>query len=501
MAPNTSKAPALELPKTINAPTPNPEVMATNTELRPYNDAAASFPPSPPLSVASGNSLRYSESPSSTGEFDHVGMPRDGGAALSDITTPPATPPAHQATSPDPSDGLDLAGERLLRKQIIKRPRLVADEPLSARLTRHFGAHDQSLRDDFPEQYANGIHEFYDGSNITVSFYNAEKKRRGLDKKDYLPAFFSLSAFRDVLERGRPVGRRFIAGSRNKMGVEPQYLLQARCLGFETKVFDRVRKFPTTSDSEDEFQGMQMREQGVDELVHLGMAESLLDRNPGIMVLATGDGNVAEFSGGFPGFVIRALKRGWIVEVYSFAESTHSIWKDPSFINNPEWVGRLSFHPLDSFIHDLIDLNKDPVLHSASSAAAAASRSYLRRSKAVKTAKVISLPQVDTSAFGTVPQQTAAALEQQARTPPAQPDQALPANLSTSIRDLQGSFAHGATSHCPTHTQQIAQSYMSSYSQHKVSPPSYTSQILGGYDYTAALARDPVIPVTSPSWS
>ncbi|KAK2011296.1 hypothetical protein LZ32DRAFT_659772 [Colletotrichum eremochloae] len=496
MASNGSNALPLKLAETAKASTPKPEVMATSPKPRTYNEAATSFPPSPPLSVASDDSPRYSESTPSTAEFDHVSLPRDGGAALSDITTPPATPPAHQTTSPDSSDGLDLAGERLLKKQITKRSRLVADEPLSVRLVRHFGAHDQSLRDNFPEQYANGIHEFYDGSNITVSFYNAEKKRRGMDKKDYLPAFFSLSAFRDVLERGRPVGRRFIAGSRNKMGVEPQYLLEARCLGFETKVFDRVRRFPASSDTEDEVQGMQMREQGVDELVHLGMAESLLDKNPGIMVLATGDGNVGEFSGGFPGFVIRALKRGWIVEVYSFAESAHSIWKDPSFINNPEWTGRLSFYPLDSFIHDLIDMNKDQVFHLASSAAAA-SRSYLKRGKTVKAAKIVNL-QVDTALFSTVPQQASVAVEQRARTPAPRSAQASPANLPTSIRSPQGPFAHGATGNCLTYTQQLAQSYIASYSQYKVSPQSYTSQILGGYDYAAALARDPATPDTSP---
>ncbi|KAK2045121.1 hypothetical protein LZ31DRAFT_465098 [Colletotrichum somersetense] len=494
MASNIFKAPAPKLAKTAKPETPEPELMAISTNPRTYSEATTSFPPSPPLSVALGDSLRYLEPPSPTVETGHVDLHRNDGAALSDITTPPATPPAYQPTSAASPDSLDLAGERLLKKQIIKRPRLVADEPLSARLIRHFGAHDQSLRDDFPEQYANGIHEFYDGSNITVSFYNAEKKRRGMDKKDYLPAFFNLSAFRDVLERGRPVGRRFIAGSRNKMGVEPHYLLQARCLGFETKVFDRVRKFHISSDSEDEFQGMQMREQGVDELVHLGMAESLLDKNPGIMVLATGDGNVGEFSGGFPGFVIRALKRGWVVEVYSFAESAHSIWRDPSFINNPEWTGRLSFHPLDSFIHDLIDLNKDQVSQPPLSTAAAA-RSYLKRSKTVKATKVINLD-VDTLVSRTTPQQTVAAAEQRARTPAAPPPHDSPANLSTSIGKPQGSYSHSVTGHCPSNTQQLAQSHMASRSQYKVAPQSYISHILGSYDYTAALARDPAIPIT-----
>ncbi|GJC87365.1 hypothetical protein ColLi_10203 [Colletotrichum liriopes] len=499
MASQGSKARELKLTKTARATTAKLEARESSIKPRSCAVTAASFPPSPPLSAISDDSSRHSELASSTGDFGRVALGR-GGAALSDITTPPTTPPAQRATSLGSSDGLDLAGERLLKKQLFKRPRVVAAESLSVRLFQHFGAHDQGLREKFPEQYANGVHEFYDGSNITVSFYNAEKKRRGMDKKDHLPAFFSLPAFQDVLERGRLVGRRFVAGSRNKMGVEPQYLLQARCLGFETKVFDRVRKFPASSDSEDEFRGMQMREQGVDELVYLGMAESLLDTKPGIMILATGDGNVGEFSSGFPRFVKRALTRGWIVEVYSFAESAHSIWKDPSFINNPEWNGRLSFHPLDSFIHDFIDPNKDQIFHPAASAAV--SRSSNKKPNMVKTTKTINLS-VGVPAPHTVPRQIAAVVEQRAGTPAARPAQTSPVNPPAPIHNPQEAFTDGATGDFATHTQQSAQSYMASYPQYQVATQSYTShyqQILGGYDYTAALTRNPTMPVTSPSW-
>ncbi|OHX00257.1 cell wall glucanase [Colletotrichum incanum] len=499
MASQGSKALDLKLTETAGATTSKPEVMTANTKPRSHATAAAGFPPSPPLSDTSDDSFRHSQLASSTGDFGRVDLGH-GGAALSDITTPPTTPPAQRATSPGSSDGLDLAGERLLKKQLSNRPRGVADESLSTRLFQHFGAHDQWLRENFPEQYANGIHEFYDGSNITVSFYNAQKKRRGMDKKDHLPAFFSLPAFRDVLERGRLVERRFVAGSRNKMGVEPQYLLQARCLGFETKVFDRVRKFPASSDSEDEFRGMQMREQGVDELVLLGMAESLLDTKPGIMILATGDGNVGEFSSGFPSFVERALTRGWIVEVYSFAESAHSIWKDPSFINNPEWDGRLSFHPLDSFIHDFIDSNKDQLFHPAVSATV--SRSSNKKSKMVKTIKTVNLSGgVPTP--NTVPRQIASVVERPASTPAARPTQTSPVNPPAPIHSPQEVLTDGANGHFATYTQQFAQSYMASYPQYQNASQSYTShyqQILGSYDYTAALARDTAMPVTSPSW-
>ncbi|KAF9978868.1 hypothetical protein BGZ73_008869 [Actinomortierella ambigua] len=62
-------------------------------------------------------------------------------------------------------------------------------------------------------------------------------------------------------------------------------------------------------------------EQCVDELLHLKMLETLLDCEPGVMVLATGDGAPSEYGGGgFYDVVKRALDRGWLVEIFSWEE-------------------------------------------------------------------------------------------------------------------------------------------------------------------------------------
>ncbi|KAI1315605.1 hypothetical protein EDD11_000615 [Mortierella claussenii] len=70
-------------------------------------------------------------------------------------------------------------------------------------------------------------------------------------------------------------------------------------------------------------------EQGVDELLHLKMLETLLDHEPAVMVLATGDGGDSEFGGGgFYAVIKRALDRGWQVEVVSWEDQLSGVYLD-----------------------------------------------------------------------------------------------------------------------------------------------------------------------------
>ncbi|KAF9540835.1 hypothetical protein EC957_003698 [Mortierella hygrophila] len=70
-------------------------------------------------------------------------------------------------------------------------------------------------------------------------------------------------------------------------------------------------------------------EQGVDELLHLKMLETLLDHEPSTIVLATGDGGDSEFGGGgFYAVIKRALNRGWHVEVVSWEDQLSGVYLD-----------------------------------------------------------------------------------------------------------------------------------------------------------------------------
>lgn len=55
--------------------------------------------------------------------------------------------------------------------------------------------------------------------------------------------------------------------------------------------------------------------------------ESLVDYSPSTIVLATGDGNVTEFSEGFFKAVERCLAGGWNVELVAFKRTLSKSWK------------------------------------------------------------------------------------------------------------------------------------------------------------------------------
>lgn len=70
------------------------------------------------------------------------------------------------------------------------------------------------------------------------------------------------------------------------------------------------------------------KEQGVDEILHLKILQMLNTRSTpapdgSTIVLATGDAKGGQFNrDGFLGAVREAIKRGWMVELWSFSEGT-----------------------------------------------------------------------------------------------------------------------------------------------------------------------------------
>jgi hypothetical protein len=69
-------------------------------------------------------------------------------------------------------------------------------------------------------------------------------------------------------------------------------------------------------------------EQGVDELLHLKIANTLLDNESGTLAIATGDGRISQFGTGFITQIDRALARGWDVEVWSWSQVCHHKYQE-----------------------------------------------------------------------------------------------------------------------------------------------------------------------------
>jgi hypothetical protein len=171
-----------------------------------------------------------------------------------------------------------------------------------------------------------------------------------------------------IMERGRQTAKRVLVGSDRLPSID-----EAENLGYEANILDRVqkakhqsiprrhnksRKYPVYgSQSAPETvaaSGERWVEQGVDEILHLKILESLLDCDePATIVLATGDAAVAEFSGGFMKMVERALQRGWIVELVSFVQGTSYAYRKKEF--RAQWGDRFRLVELDRYAEELFE--------------------------------------------------------------------------------------------------------------------------------------------------
>ncbi|KAF2631428.1 hypothetical protein BU25DRAFT_407086 [Macroventuria anomochaeta] len=230
---------------------------------------------------------------------------------------------------------------------------------------------------------AEGIHIFVDASNIMIGFKDILRKY-GIRQHDM--AFDSLAL---LLERRRPVAKRVFAGSHREANPLPQIkklVETSKAVGYESilqeqvfisrddsekkKFFDDVKRLGwhkaqqlrsgSGSDSETgppapkTLSAPRWVEQGVDEILHLKMCQSILDTDvPSTMVLATGDGAEAEMSDGFLAHVERALKRGWKIELISWRQQLNGGYRNKKF--RAKWAEQFKIIELDEFVEDLID--------------------------------------------------------------------------------------------------------------------------------------------------
>jgi hypothetical protein len=213
---------------------------------------------------------------------------------------------------------------------------------------------------------SSAVHVFVDASNISIGLHDSYKIQHGIPVSTHikrLPLLFH--NFSLILERGRPVAKKVLAGSDRFAAIN-----EAEKLGYEVNILSRVHKAKEYTPRQLKFRNAigpggssetgtspseRWVEQCVDEILHLKMLESLIDTDePATIVLATGDAAEAEYSGGFLRMVERALQKGWSVELVSFAMNTSFAYKRKEF--RAKWGGRFRMINLEDYVEEMLDM-------------------------------------------------------------------------------------------------------------------------------------------------
>ncbi|KAJ5168026.1 uncharacterized protein N7482_003620 [Penicillium canariense] len=329
------------------------------------------------------------ESDSSTIIFDRPISKKPGVLAFvpSQVRTPDArgdhdgTPPSSydEADSTLNSDAVQniittSAGIRVLpalyktatERRIGLMTKLLKDFPEYAQLVSQVGRSPGSIAKNVEPRL---IHVFVDMSNVMVGFHDSVKVSRKIPITTRIRRLhMSFSNFALIMERGRVAAKRVLVGSDRLPSID-----EAEKLGYEANILDRVHKVKHTTPRPFKFRkpaevvtrtasgpetvgvsGERWVEQGVDEILHLKMLESIVDTDePATIVLATGDAAAAEYSGGFMRMVERALQRGWSVELVSFSQVTSYAYRRKEF--RTKWGQRFRLLELDAYVEELFD--------------------------------------------------------------------------------------------------------------------------------------------------
>lgn len=203
-----------------------------------------------------------------------------------------------------------------------------------------------------------------------VGFHDSVKVSRNIPISTRIRRLhMSFANFSLIMERGRPASKRVLVGSDQLPSIN-----EAKTLGYEANILERVHKAKHATPRHTKFRkapgnttqhgnggpetvnasNERWVEQGVDEILHLKILESLVDTDePATIVLATGDAAVAEYSEGFMRMVERALQRGWTVELVSFSQVTSYSYRKKEF--RDKWQDSFQLVELDSYVEELFE--------------------------------------------------------------------------------------------------------------------------------------------------
>lgn len=152
-------------------------------------------------------------------------------------------------------------------------------------------------------------HIFIDNSNILGG---AQKGAKIWEGAPWPAVRIELNNFFDLVEAGYDPVTKVMAGS-VPPSTEALWKYTER-RGYDVALLKRVEEDDGTR-----------REQAVDEILHLKIANAILDHRdlPQTLVLVTGDGSISDFGTSFYDYAVRALRSGWHVEVVSWRMLLH----------------------------------------------------------------------------------------------------------------------------------------------------------------------------------
>ncbi|RAH74745.1 NYN domain-containing protein [Aspergillus aculeatinus CBS 121060] len=289
-------------------------------------------------------------------------------SSYDETVEPLASKVAKCPPNPDPLSIQSITYKSATERRIGLLTKLLKNFPDYANIVAQANRPVVSKKDKNP---CRPIHVFVDMSNIMVGYHDTMKLSRNIPVKTRIRRLpLSFQNFSLILERGRPTAKRVLVGSDRFAAIR-----EGEQLGYETNILNRVHKVkhmtarqlkfrknlrtgshdPGSGSETNEGPEERWVEQGVDEILHLKILESLLDTDePATIVLATGDAAEAEFSGGFMKMVERALRRGWTVELVSFTPVTSYAYRRKDF--RAKWGGQFRIIALDDYLEELLDM-------------------------------------------------------------------------------------------------------------------------------------------------
>lgn len=184
----------------------------------------------------------------------------------------------------------------------------------------------------------NNSYIFIDLSNIYIGFYNYimyNNKKYNIcnPKMDYNMLF-------SILEKDKKVEKRILVGSKNN---KIEKIKTLKKIDYELFLLERINN----------------KENGVDDLLHEKITNTLLLESPGYIIIATGDGKKGDYTNNsFYNICIEALTLGWYVTIvswkkqiskrYTLGEELYDLLKD---VNMKD---KFNILYLDNYVEKLI---------------------------------------------------------------------------------------------------------------------------------------------------